>query len=65
MSTHQPVDEWHKILDIDELPDGRVKTVIVGDQNLAVSRVGDEYGALDNQCPHRGGPLGEGSIEGG
>ena len=26
---------------------------------------GDGYGALDNRCPHQGGPLGEGSIENG
>ena len=30
---------------------------------LALTHVGDRYGALDNQCPHQGGPLGEGSIE--
>jgi len=24
-----------------------------------------EYAALDNRCPHQGGPLGEGSIENG
>ena len=28
-----------------------------------MTRVGDRYGALDNHCPHQGGPLGEGSIE--
>ncbi|MEZ5343837.1 MAG: Rieske (2Fe-2S) protein [Acidimicrobiales bacterium] len=54
---------WHKILASDELPDGRVKTVTAGNHNLAVSRVGDAYGALDNRCPHQGGPLGEGTIE--
>ena len=32
-------------------------------QPRAHARVGDEYGALDNHCPHQGGPLGEGSIE--
>ncbi len=56
-------ERWHKILEPGELPDGRVRTVTVGDRNLAVTRVGDEYGALDNRCPHQGGPLGEGSIE--
>ncbi len=65
MSTDKPANKWHKILETDELPDGRVKTVTIGDQNLAVSRVGDQYGALDNRCPHQGGPLGEGTIEGG
>ena len=28
-----------------------------------MTRVGETFGALDNVCPHQGGPLGEGSIE--
>ncbi len=55
--------EWHKVADLDDLPDGRVRTVTVGRHSLALTRVGDRYGVLDNHCPHQGGPLGEGSIE--
>ena len=58
-----PHVEWHKVADLDDLPDGRVRTVTVGRHTLALTRVGDRYGALDNHCPHQGGPLGEGSIE--
>ena len=32
---------------------------------MAVSCYQGAYGALDNRCPHQGGPLGEGSIENG
>ncbi|NNE74616.1 MAG: Rieske 2Fe-2S domain-containing protein [Acidimicrobiales bacterium] len=53
----------HRILDLDELPAGRVKTVAVGRQTLAVTHYDGQYGALDDKCPHQGGPLGEGSIE--
>ena len=56
---------WHKILDRDELAEGRVKTVVAGHRSLAVSRFEGGYGALDNRCPHQGGPLGEGAIENG
>ena len=56
-------DSWHKILDHDELDEGRVTTVAVGRRSLAVSHWDGQYGALDNRCPHQGGPLGEGSIE--
>lgn len=56
---------WHKVADVDDLPDGRVRTVLAGSRSLALTRVGDQYGALDNHCPHQGGPLGEGSIEDG
>jgi pyruvate oxidase len=55
--------EWHRVLGADELADHRVTTVTVGRRSLCVTRVGDTYGALDNACPHQGGPLGEGSIE--
>jgi pyruvate oxidase len=55
--------EWHRVLGTDELGDQRVTTVTVGRRSLCLSRVGDAYGALDNACPHQGGPLGEGSIE--
>jgi len=54
---------WHRI---DEVPDeGRVHTAVVDGRSLAVARCGGRVGALDNHCPHQGGPLGEGSIENG
>ena len=58
-----PDHTWHKILDLDELDEGRVKTVAVGVRTFAVSHHEGRYGCLDNACPHQGGPLGEGSIE--
>ena len=54
---------WHKVADLDELPEGRVKTVVAGRKSLALTHHDGAYGALDNHCPHQGGPLGEGSIE--
>lgn len=56
---------WHRVAAVGDLDDGRVMTVTVDRRSLALSRVGDEFGALDNHCPHQGGPLGEGSIENG
>ena len=54
---------WTKVLDVDELPEGRVKSVTRDHRTLCMTRHGGRYGALDNRCPHQGGPLGEGSIE--
>jgi pyruvate oxidase len=54
---------WHKVADLDELPEGRVKTVTAGRTSLALTHFNGAYGALENHCPHQGGPLGEGSIE--
>ncbi len=61
-STHTA---WFRVLDLDELPEGRVKTVVAGHKSLALTHYNGQYGALDNRCPHQGGPLGEGSIENG
>ena len=55
--------EWHKVLDPDQLPEGRVTTVSVGRRTLAVTHVDGRFGVMSNRCPHQGGPLGEGSIE--
>ena len=54
---------WHRVASLDELPEGRVKTVTVGTHSMALTHIGGEYTAMDNRCPHQGGPLGEGSIE--
>lgn len=56
---------WHRVLGLDELPEGRVTTVTVGRRSLAITHHAGAYGCLDNACPHQGGPLGEGSIENG
>lgn len=54
---------WHRVADIDELPSGRVKTVTAGVHSMALTNIDGDYTAMDNRCPHQGGPLGEGSIE--
>jgi len=55
--------EWHRVLDREELDVRRVTTVAVGRRTLCVTNIDGRYGAMDNHCPHQGGPLGEGSIE--
>ena len=54
---------WHKVAELSELPDGRVKSVTAGSKSFALTHVNGQYAAMDNKCPHQGGPLGEGSIE--
>ncbi len=56
-------EQWVKVAELDELPEGRVKTVVAGHQSVALTHCDGRYGALENHCPHQGGPLGEGSIE--
>jgi pyruvate oxidase len=54
---------WHRVAAVGDLDDGRVMTVTAGRTSLALTRFNGTWGALDNHCPHQGGPLGEGSIE--
>jgi thiamine pyrophosphate-dependent acetolactate synthase large subunit-like protein/nitrite reductase/ring-hydroxylating ferredoxin subunit len=65
MPDTEPENEivWHRVAGLDELPEGRVKTVGAGRKSLALTHYQGTYSALDNRCPHQGGPLGEGSIE--
>ncbi|MFT4975338.1 MAG: pyruvate oxidase [Myxococcota bacterium] len=56
---------WYKALGPDELAEGRVKPVTCAHRTLCMTRQDGQYAALDNRCPHQGGPLGEGSIENG
>jgi thiamine pyrophosphate-dependent acetolactate synthase large subunit-like protein/nitrite reductase/ring-hydroxylating ferredoxin subunit len=56
---------WHRVLEPHELPEGRVRSVVAGHRSLALTHVDGQFAALDNRCPHQGGPLGEGAIENG
>jgi pyruvate oxidase len=56
---------WHRV-EVDDLPEeGRVGSLVVDGRAVALSRCGGRLGALENRCPHQGGPVGEGSIENG
>src|SRR3569623_1695109 len=59
----QMTDSWHRIDPVDVPDDGRVRTVTVDGRSVALARCAARLGALENRCPHQGGPLGEGSIE--
>jgi thiamine pyrophosphate-dependent acetolactate synthase large subunit-like protein/nitrite reductase/ring-hydroxylating ferredoxin subunit len=55
--------EWIKVGHQDDLPEGRVKTVTARNISICLSHFDGKWAAMDNRCPHQGGPLGEGSIE--
>lgn len=57
--------KWFKVLATDELAENRVTSVTCGHKTLCLTRFEGKYGAMNNKCPHQGGPLGEGSIENG
>ncbi|NND49708.1 MAG: Rieske 2Fe-2S domain-containing protein, partial [Rhizobiales bacterium] len=57
--------DWISVGRVEDLPEGRVKTVTVNTTSICLSHFDGQWAAMDNRCPHQGGPLGEGSIEAG
>ena len=58
--------KWHKVLEnLEDLPEGRVMSANAEHQVVCLTHFEGKFSALDNRCPHQGGPLGEGSIENG
>lgn len=51
------------VAQVDEIPPGTCRTVEVDGIFLALCNVNGTFLAVDNTCPHAGGPLGEGSLE--
>ena len=47
-----------------EIPVGTIKEVNVGGTAVALANIAGAYHAINNTCLHRGGPLGEGTLEG-
>ncbi|HEY6349321.1 MAG TPA: Rieske (2Fe-2S) protein [Candidatus Angelobacter sp.] len=45
--------------------EGQAKEFTVGGKIICVANVEGEYSAMDNVCLHRGGPLGQGTVEDG
>jgi 3-phenylpropionate/trans-cinnamate dioxygenase ferredoxin subunit len=46
-----------------ELQSGQMKMFKVGAREILLARVGDDFYAADNGCPHMGGRLSEGKLE--
>ena len=61
-TVEQPV--LKKIASKRELGPGSGKIVVLDDKPIALFNIGGNYFALDNTCPHRGGSLGDGEVDG-
>jgi nitrite reductase (NADH) small subunit len=43
---------------------GQIREIQVQGTTIAVANVGGQFHAINNTCLHRGGPLGQGSLQG-
>jgi nitrite reductase (NADH) small subunit len=58
--------QFVRVCPVSELPgEGQVGEFTVQGRSLCVARVDGTIAVLDGVCPHEGGPLGEGTVEGG
>ena len=53
-----------KIAEVHQVLPGTGKVVHAVGTSIAVFNIGGTFYALDNACTHRGGPLGEGKLNG-
>jgi nitrite reductase (NADH) small subunit len=58
-------DGWIRVTTRRQVPprEGRVATI--SNREVAIFNLGDRFLAVDNRCPHKGGPLCDGIVSGG
>ena len=48
----------------DEIPAGSIREFQVDGLTVAIANIGNKFYAINNTCLHRGGPLGQGLLQG-
>lgn len=56
--------EFVRAIAVADLPPGQATELTLEGEPVALFNVGGSFHALVNRCPHRGGPLGQGFLEG-
>ncbi len=57
------MSKFFEIARTDEIAPGKAKMVEVEGRKIALFNLERSYWAIDDTCPHRGGPLSEGEVE--
>ena len=47
-----------------DLAPGQIREIRLEETTIALANVGGQFHAISNTCLHRGGPLGQGSLQG-
>ena len=53
-----------KVASVNDIKPGQGKSVNVDGVEIALFNIDGKFYAIDNVCKHRGGPLGEGELDG-
>jgi nitrite reductase/ring-hydroxylating ferredoxin subunit len=60
-----PAAHWHRVAAVDSLAPGQCRTVQAAGHELALMNLDGTFFAIDNECSHKGAPLGAGHVENG
>lgn len=55
---------WIRIVHCRDIPLREGRVVQMNGREIAIFNLGDRFMAVQNQCPHRGGPLADGIVSG-
>lgn len=55
---------WVRIAFCRDIPLREGRAVKVGNREIAIFNLGDRFLAVENRCPHKGGPLADGIVAG-
>jgi nitrite reductase (NADH) small subunit len=55
---------WIRTARCQDIPLREARSVRLGGRDIAIFNLGDRFLAVDNRCPHKGGPLAEGIVSG-
>ncbi|MEX2260865.1 MAG: nitrite reductase small subunit NirD [Bryobacteraceae bacterium] len=55
---------WIRITQSDNVPLREGRAIRVAGREIALFNLGDRFLAVENRCPHRGGPLSDGIVSG-
>src|SRR5690242_17577548 len=58
------MDRWTPITKIENVPLREGRAVTVGDSEIALFHLDGRFLTIENQCPHKGGPLCDGIVSG-
>ncbi len=56
--------KWVRVTKSENIPLREGRAVQVGKDEIAIFNLGDRFLAVENRCPHRGGPLSDGIVSG-
>jgi nitrite reductase/ring-hydroxylating ferredoxin subunit len=58
------MSDFVRVASTSDVPEGKMKKVIVGSQQVLIANVKGKYYAIGNVCTHLGGPLDRGILDG-